>query len=108
MNDKLLTHFLELFVSKQKIKVDFLIPPPAEVDKDKVSIKAHRARPKEASEIHAYLTKEAKGLEIGKIEVKIAESTVTIVSNFNYLIFKLHAFADRLNDESKDYGRHHA
>ena len=27
---------------------------------------------------------------------------------FNYLIFKLHAFADKFEEARKDYGRHHA
>lgn len=101
---------IELYGGRQKIKVDLLTAPPRESDLDKVSIKAHRVKPKSAEGIHAYLTKEAKGLEIGIQTISLPDNlgTVTIVSNFNYLIFKLHAFADRVQDSSADYGRHHA
>lgn len=96
--------------SNRTIKIDLLSAPPKKSDLSKVVIKAHRIKPKKAEKIHAYLTNEAKGLEIGKqiINLPGSSETITIVSNFNYLIFKLHAFADRVDDSEKDYGRHHA
>lgn len=99
-----------LFGSKQTIKVDLLSAPPKEEDLHKVKISDHRVRPKSVKNIHAYLTEEAKGVKIGKqiIEIPDTFKTISIVSNFNYLIFKLHAFEDRINDPDKDYGRHHA
>lgn len=101
---------IELFGAKRTIKVDLLSAPPNDSDLNRVAIKAHRVKPKSVEGIHAYLTKEAKGLEFGKqiIPIPGSDTSITIVSNFNYLIFKLYAFADRTEDEKKDYGRHHA
>ena len=101
---------IDLYGISRIIKIDLLSAPPKESDLSKVNIKVPRVRPRSAKNIHAFLTNEAKGLEIGKqiINLPDGSQTITIVSNFNYLIFKLHAFVDTLEDAKKDYGRHHA
>ncbi len=69
--------------------------------------------------IHAYLTIEAAGIDIGKeaIDVQALSSSLVLKnqvlflpSAYNYLILKLHAFEDRKNreDVKSDFGRHHA
>ena len=79
---------IELFGAKRTIKVDLLSAPPNESDLNRVAIKAHRVKPKSVEGIHAYLTKEAKGLEFGKqiIPIPGSDASITIVSNFNYLV----------------------
>jgi hypothetical protein len=69
--------------------------------------------------IHAFRTEEAASIERGAIELDLSaqaqklgrnpeRATVRIPSSFNYLILKLHAFRDRMDDDAVDYGRHHA
>ncbi len=102
-----------------EVKVDLLAAPPAEANREQVKIKPPRIRPKESEKIHGYLTKEAAGIEIGKIPIDLRshrddsladDSTVYIPSSFNYLLLKLHAFHDRKDrtDPESDRGRHHA
>lgn len=99
------------------VRLDLLAPPPA--DTSKVEIKKPRVRPKGVSQIHAYLTNEAAGLEIGLVPVTSAQlaglgerfdGELYLLSCFNYLILKLHAFFDRKDrkDEKSMEGRHHA
>lgn len=103
--------------SVQDVGVDLLAAPPK--DESKVDIKTPRVRPKGVSQIHAYLTQEAAGLDIGLVPVTSAqlpslagsfEGEFYLLSCFNYIILKLHAFFDRKDrkDSKSDEGRHHA
>lgn len=47
----------------------------------------------------------AKSVSVLSGETKI--SNIFIPSGFNYIILKLHAYRDRVEDESVDLGRHH-
>ncbi|MFH1263165.1 MAG: nucleotidyl transferase AbiEii/AbiGii toxin family protein [Pseudomonadota bacterium] len=94
-------------------KVDLLAQPPKEGDSPLVDVKPPRIKPKGARGIHAYLTEEAEGIDIGIVEVDLkplSDGKVYLPSSFNYLIMKLHAFNDRKDreDEKSDRGRHHA
>lgn len=109
-----------VFGQTRNIKVDLLSAPPPEEDLDKVNITAPRIKPKRAEGIHAYITKEAAGIDIGLIPVECkqfstnpritVDDKIFIPSSYNYIILKLNAFNDRKNDgdPKSDYGRHHA
>jgi len=110
---------VKLFDHDRTIKIDLLAPPPDEADKDKVQINKPRIKPTGVEGIHAYLTDEAAGIDIGKQPVdvtrldpslKLKNQVLFLPSAFNYLILKLHAFDDRKNrdDAKSDLGRHHA
>lgn len=99
------------------VKVDLLAAPPD--DEEDVKINPPRIRPREASDIHAYLTDEAAGIDTATIPIDLGAhtdevsgpgATVEIPSSINYLILKLHAFHDRKDqtDSASDEGRHHA
>lgn len=99
------------------VKVDLLtcdVPPEVS---DRVKIKAMRIRPIGDVQLHAYLTREA--LEMGlspsafiikgtRSEGSIGELTVHVPNPFTYLLMKLHAFRDRVDDEKKRLASHHA
>ena len=108
-----------VYGAKRTVKIDSLAAPPREADEGKVKIKGIRVRPKGITKIHAFLTEEARGIDIGRIELhphkfdsgaSAEESPLYIPSGFNYLILKTGAFFDRKDegDEKSDYGRHHA
>lgn len=97
------------------ILIDILSAPASDNDLDKVKTKGIRIKPEGIEKFHAYLVNEAKDINLGLIPLNdfsnlshsASISNLFILSSFNYIILKLHAFRDRLNDESVDYGRHH-
>ncbi len=102
---------------KRTVKVDLLGAPPPAAQREKVKISPPRIRPKEVSGIHAYLTPEAKSIQIAPVTLDLSPALpgnesgdVQIPSSMNYLILKLHAFKDRheITDKNPDGGRHHA
>ena len=101
---------INAFGSQKKLRIDFLAAPPAEENRDRVQLSAPRVKPKGVEEFHAYQTAEAEGLQFGIEEVNVKNGIVKVVSSFNYLILKMHAFKDRKDreDEKSDKGRHHA
>lgn len=108
---------IRVYGQPREVKVDLLAAPPAADDAARVTIKRPRIKPKGAEDIHAYLTDESEGLELGKIPVpsallsaslRLTNSILFIPSVFNFLILKLHAFNDRKDKADSDFGRHHA
>jgi hypothetical protein len=106
---------MEIFGSRRQVRVDLLAAPPSDADSGKVEVKKPRIKPIGTTGIHAFLTEEARGIEIGRLEVpipgdKVGSGTITIPSAYNYIILKLHAFDDRKaeSDPKSDQGRHHA
>jgi hypothetical protein len=110
---------ITIFGQPRTVKVDLLAAPPDVADQSKVEIKKPRIKPKGAEGIHAFLTPEALGIDIGKqpVDIKklgsrlrIKNQVLFIPSAYNYLILKLHAFEDRKNrdDKASYFGRHHA
>ncbi len=96
----------------RKVKVDFLAAPvPAELSTN-VKADSVRVRPRDGKGLHAHLTPEALTVEESTIAIDIGEDgerlTVYLPHPFSYLLLKLHALRDRLDDEDTDYGRHHA
>lgn len=108
---------VKVFGEDREVKVDLLTAPPAEIDLPSVEIKRPRIKPHGAREIHAYLTDEAEGIEIGSRPIDVSRYGLTlknqvlaIPSAYNYLILKLHAYEDRKdkNDAKSRLGMHHA
>jgi len=102
--------------STREITIDILSAPPNDKDALKTKIRAPRIKPANVDSFHAYLVSEAKGINFGPISIESVTisseetkiSNIFIPSSFNYIILKLHAFSDRFEDESVDFGRHHA
>lgn len=100
----------------REITIDILSAPPNDKDALKTKIRIPRIKPADVNNFHAYLVNEAQGINFGPIPVENISalsgetkiSNIFIPSGFNYVILKLHAFRDRVEDESVDFGRHHA
>jgi hypothetical protein len=96
------------------VKVDLLAVPIAENKRELVEIKRPRVKPRGASGIHGYLTEEAVTLEENLLPIDISESDapapleIYLPHPFSYLVMKLFALRDRLEDEEKDFGAYHA
>ena len=102
-------HFLKnVEGTDQTIKLDLLssIPNQAEL----VRVKGPRIKPSDSSaKMHARVAVEAAGIELNAITLLLDNgSTIRIPSSFNFLILKLHAFRDSIDEERKQFGKHHA
>ena len=105
--------FTKEISSGKRVILDILSAPPDPKQSDKTEYTFPRIRPKGSKKFHAFLVNEAKDLLLGNINVEELTkdekfSNIYIPSSYNYIIFKLHAFRDRIEDEAKEYGRHHA
>lgn len=60
---------VDLYGQKRTVKIDLRAAPPQGADASKVKVSKPRIKPKGGEDIHAYLTAEAEGIEIGKIPV---------------------------------------
>jgi hypothetical protein len=103
--------------SQGRVKIDFLTCDVSREQRSKTRIKPPRVQPVEKVQLHAYLTKEALALGHAPFELTLngfrssgepATLRVYIPNPFTYLLMKLHAFHDRLNDERKNLAAHHA
>lgn len=102
---------------KGPVKVDLLtcdIPPE---HRSRVKMSLPRVRPVGTVELHAYLTREAIALGLHPYELTLsgtrsdggaATLVVSIPNPFTYLLMKLHAFRDRVDDVRKNLASHHA
>ncbi|MEQ9616828.1 MAG: hypothetical protein RLN60_02205 [Phycisphaerales bacterium] len=99
------------------VKIDLLTGDVPDEHADKVHVKPPRVRPVGDVALHAYLAREAIELGLAPFEFTLrgvrsddtpAGLTVRIPNSFTYLLMKLHAFRDRVDDERKDLGAHHA
>lgn len=95
-----------------EVKIDLLAGPVPEAQKKLVQIKKPRIRPKDATHIHGFLTEEAITLEEGLVSWNLSDEAnpiqIFLPHPFTYLMLKLFALRDRLEDEAKDYGAYHA
>jgi hypothetical protein len=92
------------------VLIDLLASPVPEAT---LPSKEIRLKPPNVEGIHARRNDEAVGINIGLIPVQnispgLLFSNLFIVSSFNYILLKLHAFKDCLYDIEADNGRHHA
>lgn len=96
-------------LSQGNVRVEFLTGPIGAELRDKVQIKPPRVRPKGAVELHAYLANEAVAIEVEPLTLPLDDGLFVLIPNaFTFLLMKLHACRDRLDDENKQLGRHHA
>jgi hypothetical protein len=101
------------------VLLDVMVGPLGE-HANTVRLKDSRARPTGlggTSGLHAFATEEALGIERGPLRIPLtaadsdgnnATCEVLIPRAFPYALMKLGALRDRVNDESKQEGRHHA
>ena len=98
------------------IRIDILTGPREDFTETRVKVDARRARPKPSVGIHAHPVDEAPTLEKGLISVllegrlgsNLFHEEVLLPHPFTFLMMKLFAFRDRLDDENKSYGQYHA
>lgn len=99
---------------EKPVKIDLLAAPPAgEAERKLVKINKPRIRPKKAKNIHGFLTEEAVTLEERLLAIDISEAgeptlEIYLPHPFSYLVMKLFALRDRLEDEKTDFGAYHA
>jgi hypothetical protein len=99
------------------IKIDILTGPQSLFQGTRVKADARRARPRPSVGVHAHPVDEALTLEEGLIrktlEGKLSsgkpwEAEVFLPHPYTFLMMKLFAFRDRLDDANKEFGRYHA
>lgn len=99
------------------LKIDILTGPQSRFQGTKVKADDRRARPKPSVGIHAHPMNEATTLEEGLLTVTLEgmlesgdswQGDVYLPNPYTFLMMKLFAFADRLQDSNKDFGRYHA
>jgi hypothetical protein len=99
------------------IKIDILTGPQDCFKGTKVKVDNRRARPRPSVGIHAHPVDEAPTLDAGLLSIKLEgnlssgdmyQSEVFLPHPYTFLMMKLFAFRDRLDDADKEYGRYHA
>jgi hypothetical protein len=99
----------------QEVKIDVLVGPLGKYRKQ-LHVKMPRVRPKGGIAFHAHAVEEAIHVEDEPIAITISgrrstgepyAGTVYVPQAFPYLMMKLHAFEDRM-DDADDLGQHHA
>ncbi|PKN67820.1 MAG: hypothetical protein CVU57_00995 [Deltaproteobacteria bacterium HGW-Deltaproteobacteria-15] len=99
------------------IKLDILTGPRQRFRGTPVKTDTRRVRPKPSVGIHAHPLNEATTLEEGLLPITLDgklssgepwEAEVFLPHPFTFLMMKLFAFKDRLDDPDKEFGRYHA
>jgi len=99
------------------IKIDILTGPQSRFQGTRVKVDARRARPNPSVGIHAHPVDEAPTLEEGLLPVTLAgklssgepwQAEVFLPHPYTFLMMKLFAFRDRVDDADKEFGRYHA
>lgn len=98
----------------RNLKFDFLAAPVAGEQAKKVKADERRIRPRGKTEMpmHAHTTPEALTIEEHLVAVDVGESgqpvEVLLPHPFSYTLLKLFALRDQIDNDAKDFGRHHA
>lgn len=101
-------HF-EKPVDQGSVRVELLTGPVAPEFLPRLRISEPRVRPKGDLELHAYLTNAAVALEEEPLSIELEDGLSVLIPNaFAFLVMKLHACRDRVDDQNKQLGRHHA
>jgi hypothetical protein len=111
-------HFVKHWPNGGQVKIDMLTGPLTnKATRAKLRLSPPRVRPRGNLELHAYLTKEALDIESSLLPLEVegigsdglaGRVMVYVPQSFTFLLMKLHAFADRVDDDHADLGRHHA
>ena len=103
-------------MSPGRVKIDLLAAPLGEFA-SRVPRDPRRVRPRPSVSLHASKLEEAIAVERHGISIPIQgqlssgqahQTEVLIPQAFTYLLMKLCAYRDRMNDANKDLGQHHA
>lgn len=99
------------------IKIDILTGPQSRFKGTKVKTDTRRARPHPSVGIHAHPVDETPTLEDGLLPVTLEgklnsgepwQAEIFLPHPYTFLMMKLFAFRDRLDDADKEFGRYHA
>ncbi len=99
------------------IKIDILTGPQSCFQGTRVRVDTRRARPNPSVGIHAHPVDEAPTLEGGLLSETLAgnlssdepyQAEVFLPHPYTFVMMKLYAFRDRLDDADKEFGRYHA
>lgn len=103
-------------VKPGSIKIDILTGPQSRFQGTGVKTDDRRARPNPSVGIHAHPVDEAPTLEEGLLSEPLTgklssgepwQTEVLLPHPYIFLMMKLFAFRDRLNDANKEFGRYH-
>lgn len=104
------TRTVEVGGIERTTKVDILAQLPK--DTSTLKLDSRRVRPRSLKGLHAHPADEAEFVDLKAIKIEVCRDEplafVYVPHPFNYLLLKLFALRDRLDDEEVDYGRHHA
>jgi hypothetical protein len=99
------------------VKVDLLTGPRSCFNGTAARVDERRVRPSPSVGVHAHPVNEALTLEDGLLPVRLSgqlehgprwDGEIHLPQPYTFLMMKLFAFRDRLQDEAKDYGQYHA
>jgi len=103
--------------SETGIKIDILTGPQDSFKGTSVKADNRRARPNPSIGLHAHPVNEVPTLEEGLLSISVqgtgsngekSEGEVFIPHPISFILMKLFAFSDRLEDADKNFGRYHA
>ena len=104
-------------VETGSIKIDILTGPQSRFQGTRVKTDDRRARPNPSVGIHAHPVDEAPTLEEGLLSEPLTgklssgepwQAEVFLPHPYTFMMMKLFAFRDRLDDADKEFGRYHA
>lgn len=99
------------------LKIDILTGPQKRFEGTQVKADTRRAKPRPSVGIHAHPVDEALTLEKELLPITLDgnlsagdpwKAEIFVPHPFTFLMMKLFAFRDRLEDENREYGRYHA
>ena len=99
------------------VKIDILTGPQSRFQGTRVKTDARRVRPNPSVGIHAHPLNEVPTLEEGLLQKTLegrlssgdhGQAEIFLPYPYTFLMMKLFAFKDRLNDVDKEFGRYHA
>lgn len=98
---------------ERTLKIDLLARLPESAEEQRAAkADARRIRSRGFGLLHAHATPEAVTVEEGLVPLRIQsgadDATVYLPHPFSYLLLKLFALRDQLENPAKGYGRHHA
>lgn len=98
-------------IEGRRVIIDLMVGPLGELE-TKVDRRNVRVKPKGSSGLHARAANDALGVEHDPLRLAVSdghrECEIFVPQAFAFVLMKLGALRDRMNDADKDEGRHHA